>query len=181
MTMTDRYIAFDVETPNFRNDRMSALGISVIEGGRIVEERDYLINPETYFNRFNIELTGITPENACRERTFGELWPEIEPILSSGILVAHNAVFDMGVLSKCLRAYGISWRPEAAYTCTCQIGRRALPELPNHRLNTMCQSLGIGLNHHNAGSDSRACAELLLHYMSKNVNIEEFVKTYYLA
>ncbi|MCH5188096.1 MAG: 3'-5' exonuclease [Oscillospiraceae bacterium] len=179
--MTDRYIAFDVETPNFRNDRMSALGITVIEGGRIIEELDYLVNPETYFNRFNIELTGITPEMVRRERTFGELWPEVEPVFSSGILVAHNAVFDMGVLSKCLRAYGIYWCAKAAYTCTCRIGRRALPELPDHRLSTMCRFLGIGLNHHNAGSDSRACAELLLHYMSRNVNIEEFVKTYYLG
>lgn len=179
--MTDRYIAFDVETPNFRNDRMSALGITVIEGGRIVTEREYLVNPETFFNRFNIELTGITPEMVSRERTFGELWHEVEPVFSSGILVAHNAAFDMGVLNKCLRAYGISWHPEAAYACTCRIGRRALPELPNHKLNTMCSCLGIGLNHHNAGSDSRACAELLLYYMSINVNIEDFVKKYYLG
>ena len=33
--MMSRYIAFDVETPNSRNDRMSALGLSVIEDGRI--------------------------------------------------------------------------------------------------------------------------------------------------
>ena len=29
----DRFIAFDVETPNSRNDRMSAIGITVIENG----------------------------------------------------------------------------------------------------------------------------------------------------
>lgn len=36
-----RYIAFDVETPNRYNNRMSAIGISVIEEGRIVDERDW--------------------------------------------------------------------------------------------------------------------------------------------
>ena len=31
--MSERYIAFDVETPNYANDRISAIGISVIENG----------------------------------------------------------------------------------------------------------------------------------------------------
>ena len=31
-----RYIAFDVETPNSRNDRMSSIGIAVVEAGEIV-------------------------------------------------------------------------------------------------------------------------------------------------
>ena len=30
-----RYIAFDVETPNRYNNRMSAIGIAVVEDGRI--------------------------------------------------------------------------------------------------------------------------------------------------
>ena len=31
-----RYVAFDVETPNRYNNRMSAIGIAVVEDGRIV-------------------------------------------------------------------------------------------------------------------------------------------------
>ena len=59
--MNGRYIAFDVETPNYANDRMSAIGIAVVEDGRIAQEFYSLINPETYFNRFHMDLTGITP------------------------------------------------------------------------------------------------------------------------
>ncbi len=33
-----RYIVFDVETPRAANDRMSAIGISVIEDGAITKE-----------------------------------------------------------------------------------------------------------------------------------------------
>ena len=36
--MLDKYVVFDVETPNSFNDRMSAIGIVVVEDGRIVEE-----------------------------------------------------------------------------------------------------------------------------------------------
>ena len=96
--MTDRYIAFDVETPNWANDRMSAIGIAVIEDGEIAGEFYTVVDPETYFDRFNIDLTGITPEMAADSPAFPEVWHEIEPIMSSGLLVAHNAPFDMSVL-----------------------------------------------------------------------------------
>lgn len=49
-----RYVVFDVETPNHYGDRMSAIGISVIEDGRIAEEFFSYVNPETYFDVFNI-------------------------------------------------------------------------------------------------------------------------------
>ena len=45
--MTDRFIVFDTETPNHRNDRMSAIGITVVEHGQITEEFYSLVNPET--------------------------------------------------------------------------------------------------------------------------------------
>ena len=107
-----RFIAFDVETPNRYNDRMSAIGISVIEDGKIADSFYSLVDPETFFDYFNTRLTGISRETVAGAPTFPELWPRIEPLLSSGILVAHNASFDMGVLRKCLKGYGISWRPE---------------------------------------------------------------------
>ena len=78
------------------------------------------------------------------------------------MLVAHNAPFDMGVLAKCLDAYSIHWRPWARYVCTVRFARSALPGMPNYKLNTLCQQLCIPLDHHNAGSDAHAAAELLI-------------------
>ena len=176
--MSERYIAFDVETPNYANNRMSAIGVSVIEDGAIVDEFYSLVNPETHFDWFNIDLTGITPEAAADAPTFPELWRELEPVMSSGLLIAHNAPFDMSVLAKCLLDYGIPWRPTAHYACTCQMGRRLLPELPNHKLNTICDYLGVDLDHHHAGSDSRACAEILLHYLGDGASVRPYIRTY---
>lgn len=176
--MSERYIAFDVETPNSANARMSAIGIAVVEAGMIVDEFSSLIDPETHFDPFNIQLTGITPDMAQDAPTFGELWPVIEPLLSGGVLAAHNAPFDMSVLAKCLRGYGIDWGASAEYVCTCQIGRRCYPQLPNHRLNTLCTYLNIDLDHHQAGSDSRACAELLMNYLDRGVDIDRFYRHY---
>ena len=56
-----KYIAFDVETPNSLNNRMSAIGITVIEDGAITKEFYSLVDPEQELAPFIIALTGITP------------------------------------------------------------------------------------------------------------------------
>ena len=92
--------------------------------------------------------------------------------MGSGILVAHNAPFDMGVLKKCLQDYGIEWTERSRYICTVQIGRRMLPGM-KHGLDAMCGYYGIELDHHKADSDSHAAAEILLRYMEDGVAMEK--------
>lgn len=171
------FVAFDLETPNRMNHRMSAIGITVIDGGVITRSLYSLVNPETHFDWFNTQLTGIDAQAVRDAPSFPELWPEIEPVMSSGILVAHNAPFDLGVLRKCLNDYGIFWRRSAKYLCTVQMGRQLLPGM-SHKLNALCDWYGIPLDHHNAASDSRACAELLLRYMDSGADIRRHIRTW---
>ena len=136
-----RFIIFDVETPNYRCNRMSAIGITVLEDGVVTNEFSSLINPETDFDAFNIRLTGITPEAAGQAMNFPALWAYVRPLFDNSVLVAHNAVFDMHVLASCLRHYGLDHRAFYPYMCTVRMGRRVYPRLPDHRLNTMCEAL----------------------------------------
>ena len=178
LSIPKRFVAFDVETPTRANDRMSSIGVTVVEGGEIVETFASLINPEVDFDSFNIRLTGITPEAAAQAPNFREIWPTLEPLLSSGLLVAHNAPVDMGVLAKCLNAYDIEWKPSAAYACTYRMGKECYPELPNHKLSTLSAHLGISLDHHQADSDSRACALLLVNYLERGLDVRRFRRQY---
>ena len=176
--MTDRrYVVFDVETPNRYNSRMSAIGVSVVEGGKIVRDFYSLVDPEQPFDWFNSVLTGINEETVFDAPSFPELWPELEPILSSGILVAHNASFDLGVLRKCLAGYELEWKPTVKGVCTVVMGRSLLPGI-SHKLNDLCAYYGICLNHHRADSDSRACAEILLRYIEGGADPDNFIRTY---
>ena len=172
-----KFTVFDVETPNHLNNRMSAIGITVIEDGVITDDYYSLVNPETPFDYFNIQLTGINEKSVSRAPSFTELWREIEPLMSSGMIAAHNAVFDLGVLKHCLRDYGIEWRPYTRYVCTAKMGRKLLPGM-SHKLNDLCCYYDIELQHHHAGSDSRACAEILLRYIEDGADIKEFIRTY---
>lgn len=173
-----RYAVFDVETPNYANNRMSAIGITVLENREIVEQFYSLVNPQCSFDSFNISLTGITPYMAARSPAFPQIWERIRPILDNTVLVAHNAPFDMGVLGKCLRDYGIFWKREAEYLCTCQMGRRLYPALPDHRLNTMAEYFGIELKHHNAGSDAAVSAGLLQRYLAAGADPSGFLRRF---
>ncbi len=172
-----RYVVFDVETPNRYNSRMSAIGISVVEAGRIVQDFYSLVDPEQPFDWFNSQLTGINEETVFDAPSFPELWPEIEPLLSSGVLAAHNASFDIGVLRKCLESYEIAWKPYVRGVCTVTMGRSLLPGI-SHKLNDLCEHYGICLNHHRADSDSHACAEILIRYMESGAEPGKYIRTF---
>ena len=47
-----------------------------------------------------------------------------------------------------------------------------------HNLNVMCDYYGIALDHHQADSDSHACAEILLRYIESGIDVREYVKEY---
>ena len=156
-----QYCVIDIETPNHNNDRISSIAYAVVRDGRITESGHTLVNPETYFDDFNIQLTGIDEDMVLDAPTFPDVWAGLSDLLCRSVVVAHNAPFDLGVLRKCLSAYDIQ-TPELWYLCTRSSSRQMMPTLPDHKLNTICDYLEIPLNHHQADSDAHACAIILL-------------------
>lgn len=173
-----KYTVFDVETPNMANDSISSIGVCVVQNGKITKTFASLVNPETHFDIFNSQLTGITPQMVQDKPNFAELWPTLKPMFDGAILVAHNAPFDMGVLAKVLGHYNIAWKPSVQCACTVKMGRKCFPHFPNHRLDTMCRQLDIQLDHHRADSDSTATANLLVTYLQQGIKVEDFAKQY---
>ena len=41
----------------------------------------------------------------------------------------------------------------------------------------VCEHFGIALDHHQADSDSRACAEILLRYLDAGAEVKDFIRT----
>ena len=103
----------------------------------------------------------ITMETVAEAPRFSEVWPEIKEFIGDLRLVAHNAKFDRTVLQRCLAYYGIE-DSVGSFTCTVDLARKAWPELVNHKLNTVCDHLGIELDHHEALSDALGCARIYL-------------------
>lgn len=157
-----RYTAVDVETPNGRNDSLCSIGVVHMEYGQPVFECEFMVDPEAPFDWMNILIHGITPDMVADAPAFPAVWEEIRGYFEDGVVLAHNAAFDLGVISGTLRRYGLTV-PPMRYLCTCRMARRLIEkqEFGNHRLNTLCEGLQIPLeHHHNALCDAKACAYL---------------------
>ena len=172
--MSIKYIAFDVETPNHLNDRISSIGVSTIDDVGLIQTKEYIVNPECDFDAFNISLTGITPSMVENAPTFPDVWAEIEPLFKNYTLVAHNAIFDLCVLQKVLWTYNLS-TPGLQYLCTLKITQSVLPNLENHKLSTICSFYHIPLNHHHSGSDSEACIRIIESIEKSGVDLRKYL------
>lgn len=153
--------AIDFETGCNNRASACAVGLARVRGGEITATMSRLIRPPEGMpiEAFFTGIHGITNAKVRKEPLFVEVWPELRTFIGGDMLVAHNAEFDKGVLKAVLAYFGIFARLPR-FECTLGLARRRWPYLPNHRLDTVCRHLGIGLRHHDALSDAVACAEI---------------------
>ena len=176
----DTYTAIDVETPNRYSRSICSIGLVHVEEAGEPERLHFLVNPEDDFDAINISIHGIRPEDVEFAPTLSALWPAIEPYFSGGLLLAHNAIFDLPVMVRALERQGIypePWR----YLCTLEQSRRHIPKYAfgSHKLNVLCEGLGIPLvNHHNALDDALACANLYEYLRARYGCSKHEIKTY---
>jgi len=160
------FVAIDFETANNDPRSACAVGIAVVRSGKVVDNYSSLIRPpELNFLKRFIDKHGITPECVRNAPTFRDVWPEIQSRCGTGLVVAHNAVFDVRVLISCAKDCGLE-RLSGQYLCTLQLARASLPLLADHQLKTLTTIFGIPLKHHEAASDANACAELAIRLMN---------------
>jgi DNA polymerase-3 subunit epsilon len=158
--MSHTFTAIDFETAQGYRYTICQVGIVRVVNGVIVKTFESLVKPPCnyYWDRF-IDIHGITPDMTRYSPTFDSVWHQIEPFIKGQNVVAHNMVFDAGCLKGTLEYYQIGV-PEFKQHCTCNLfGRRSL--------NDLCDEYNIDLNHHDALSDAKACAELFKIHLNK--------------
>ena len=155
-------LALDFETANERRDSACAVGLAWIAGGRVVRRESHLIRPpEMRFSPGNIRVHGILPANVANEPDFAGVMAPYLGDLTRGLILAHNASFDIGVLRAGLARAGLPV-PALSYLCTVQIARRVFPAPEGCGLGKVARRLGIRFEHHDAGEDAFACAAIAL-------------------
>jgi len=174
--------AIDFETANASSLSACSIGVTVIEEGVLLESWSTLIRPPKEADDFsihNIMIHGITKEMVEDAPYFPEIYQRLKQSMEGAVLCAHNAEFDMKVLRSLCQYYQIKL-PKNPYFCTVRLSRSAVPQLARHRLNTVADYFGIELNHHDAASDARACALIVLNIMaiSDLYDIESLMKAY---
>ncbi|MGW6121835.1 exonuclease domain-containing protein [Nocardia sp. NPDC055165] len=164
--MTDNlsFAAFDVETANPKHGSICAIGVAVVHKGVRVATHSWLCRPPATVGEFaprNMGIHKITPSTVAGEPTFAQRLPELLDTIGDLPVVAHNAVFDMGNLTRACEFSGVML-PGWQYGCTYAWSKRQLL-LGGHKLNQVAAALGITLdNHHDARADAAAAADIAI-------------------
>ena len=156
------YVVYDVETTGLSAvyDRIIELAGVKVKNGEIIDRFESFANPHHPLSQTTIQLTGITDEMVQDA-------PEIEDVLKDFyewskdcIFVAHNASFDIGFLNAGYKQIQYE-KVSNPVIDTLELARFILPELKNHRLNTLCKHFDIELTqHHRAIYDAEATGYL---------------------
>ena len=151
------FTAIDFETANGNPNSICQVGLVRIVDGIIASETDILIRPpRNYYWRNFVDIHGITPARTAFSPEFPAIWPQIAPFILGQNVVAHNSSFDFNCLRQTLQHYHLP-APRFKGHCTLAIYKKGLAKL--------CAEQRIPLDHHNALSDARACAELFLRHL----------------
>jgi len=156
------FTAIDFETAE--KHHICSVGIVTVENGEIIDEYHALIQPpNNKYSPFTIQVHGIYPEDTANAPKFNQIYPEIKKRSAGRTVVAHNESFDRNVLSKTMKGYGLDYSElniSNHWECTLKIYRAKGYSPAN--LAACCQIQNIELKHHEALSDTRACAKLYL-------------------
>lgn len=150
------FVAVDFETAT--TNRMACqVGITIVRDGQISETVTHLIQPpQNHYDANCSAVHGICSDMTKDAPTFDVLWKEIEPLFK-GRVYAHNADFDYDVLMRNLMLYGLPMDDIAPFDCTYR-----MYEL---NLENLCQAFDMPYEqHHDAGFDSRCCAQFVLNH-----------------
>lgn len=163
--MSIDFVAIDFETANRHRSSPCSVGLARVRDGEIVKTAHWLMRPPTATDGFearNVAVHGITAAMIADQPCFGERYPALIKGLGGDVLVAHNAVFDIGVLIESCKADRLPV-PDPRYVCTRDTSRLVLPHLGNFRLPTVAAELGVSLtNHHDGLADAIAAAEVMI-------------------
>ncbi len=160
----DTFVVFDVETTGLSSvyDTIIELAAVKIRDGEVIDRFESFVNPHHKLSATTINLPGITDDLVESAPEEVDVIKRFYDWTGDGILVAHNATFDMGFLNVGYKNIGRGKATNPVID-TLELARFLFPGMKNHRLNTLAKKLEVELTqHHRAIYDAEATGYILL-------------------
>lgn len=158
----DHFICFDLETTGLSVKTAEIVEISAIkiEEGEMTDCFNTFVKPSKPIPYEITELTGITNADVTNAPKISEVLPEFLKFIGDEILLGHNiSCYDLPILRRIAEDFHLS--VSNTYIDTVHVARCILPELPNHKLETLCQFYNVQNDEaHRAMSDAIATAKI---------------------
>lgn len=173
------FAALDVETANPDPASICQIGIATVEEGQVGEVWTQLVRPAGAFSDRHVAIHGITPKAVIHAPSLSEIHGDLA-IRLPRYVVTHTR-FDVAALTQaCRRSHrpmfdrvwvDSSVLPDHAWPGCFPRGSRALPKI--------AARLGIAFQHHDAGEDARAAAEITLRSLATlGMRVDEYAVRY---
>ena len=161
------FTVFDIETTGLKAEKNEIIEIGAVrvENGIVTDRFQSFVNDGETIPKNITELTGITEAMIADAPPTREVLERFHAFAEGTTLVAHNASFDVGFITHHGARFGITF--PMPYADTLMLSRYLLhDELPNHKLDTICDWLKIDMgSHHRADDDANSCAMILLAFL----------------
>ena len=155
--------AIDVETANADRASICQIGIVHVKDGVVVDRWQTLVDPEDWFDPWNVSIHGINEDDVRKSPTLPEVREELRRRLRGSVLVSHTS-FDRVAFERAMVRYDLQ-QLQVTWLDSAKVARRAWPEKFGKRgygLKNVATDLGISFVHHDALEDARAAAEIVV-------------------
>jgi len=170
-----KYLALDVETANADYSSICQIGIAEFENGKVINKWSSLINPESYFDPFNISIHGIKESDVKNSPTFDTIYEEIRNRLEEKITV-HHMPFDRVALNRVCEEYQLP-PIKTKWLDSAKITRRTWEQFAykGYGLKNIADFLDIKFEHHDALQDAIAAGLVVANAcLIKEMSIEDW-------
>ena len=142
-------------------DRATEVAIVLLDGGRVVDRYQSLMNAGVRIPSFITQLTGITNAMVASAPDAAQVMLQASRFVGAAPLVAHNAAFDRRFWQAELAQAGLA-APQP-FICTLLLSRRLYPQATSHKLGSLVDYHGLARTGqaHRALADAEMAAELL--------------------
>lgn len=156
MNFYDNYVIFDIETTglDFKSDKIIEIGAIKVINNEIVEEFNYLINPQVDLNDTIISITGITNDMLKNKEKIDTVLPKFIEFIENYPLLAHNNSFDLSFINEAINNLKLD-RLKNTMVDTLELSRKYLTHMYNHKLETLKKYYNIKEVSHRAVGDCK--------------------------
>lgn len=158
-----KFAAIDVETTGLDPvaDRVTEIGIVIIEDFRIIKNYTTLVQPGVFIPEKITQLTGIDAKLVADAPFFMTIAQEINELTQNCIIVGQRVQFDYSFVKNEMRRAGISFTRKTL--CTAELSQALNPGMRSYSLAALCKRYSIvNENPHRALPDAKATAEIFL-------------------
>lgn len=174
------FVAFDTETTglNPKKDRIVEIGAVKYRNGKIIEEKNWLINPGKSIPWWSTKVHGITNKMVKDAPSFAEAYPDFQKFIKGAVLIAHNARFDIAFVKEEVRRVK-GKAPNNFVVDSLGLFRTWFPDLESHSLASVASHAKVsGDEFHRALADSIYVARIFNQHTA-TLNPKVRLKTVY--